>query len=89
MEQEKLENSEPKERITDDMIIAEWRSMLQTFKDLIKGDPKPSEIKEELMELVEMAKNSSRLTSKQIEGIHDRCMNYINGSYGRNLSHPS
>lgn len=81
------ENEEKKEKITDAMIIAEWRSMIQMFKDIVKDMPKIEDVKDDLTELMELSKNSARLTPKQREGIHERCANYLNGTYGKGLSH--
>jgi hypothetical protein len=75
------------ERITDEMIITEWRSMLSIFKEIIKDNPPVSKVKEDLEELAESAKLSARLTPKQRDGIYERCQSYINGTYGKGLSH--
>lgn len=81
MEQEK------KEYVTDEMCIAEWRTMLATFKGIIDGNPPASKVKAELQELMDTAKINARLTARQQEGIFERCQNYLNGTYGKNLSH--
>jgi hypothetical protein len=78
-----------KETITDEMYINKWRSMLNTFKLIIKDSPKPADVKQKLEALSEAAKNTHHLTSAQKSGITERCANYLNGSYGRNLSHTS
>ncbi len=80
---------EEEKRITDAQYIAEWRSMISTFKDLIKDNPKPETIKDQLNELSEEAKNTIYLTPAQRSGITERCANYLNGIYGKNLSKPS
>lgn len=81
MEQEK------QERYTDTEINNEWSSMLNIFKALIDKNPAPEKIKDDLLALKEAAKNSVKLTPRQREGINDRCQNYLNGTYGKGLSH--
>lgn len=78
---------EQKEHVTDEMCITEWRTMLNSFKEIIKDRPPINKVKGELEELMDLAKTSGRLTARQSEGIYERCQNYLNGSYGKNLSH--
>jgi len=66
----------------DTLCIAEWRGMIGIFKTLIKDSPKPEAIKADLLSLKEMAKISANLTMRQVEAIHARCDNYLNGTYG-------
>lgn len=75
-----------KEEVKDEQCIATWRAMLNLFHNLIEGNPKSGSIKTDLEELKEEAKNNAFLTGAQRAGIIDRCENYLNGSYGRNLS---
>ena len=69
------------QQVTDEIINAKWQSMLRVFKTLIKDDPKPEKIKDQLEEL-KAAARSSIMTQRQIEGIVDRCDNYMKGEYG-------
>lgn len=78
---------EQEKKVTDDQYIAEWQSMLRIFKGIIKESPKPESVKTELEELIEEAKLTLYLTPAQRNGIVERCQNYLNGTYGRNLSH--
>lgn len=78
------EVQEQKKRITDADILAEWRSMLNTFAETIKGNPPVEDVKEDLEELMDMAKNTFLLTGPQKDAICARCRNYINGVYGVN-----
>lgn len=73
-------------KVTDEQYVSQWRSMLKIFKDLIATTPKPETVKDELLELREEAINTYLLTSAQKRGITERVDNYLNGSYGRNLS---
>jgi len=75
---------EQKKRITDTEIIAEWRSMLNVFAETIKGNPPVEDVKEDLEQLMEEAKNTFLLTGAQKDAIVARCRNYINGTYGVN-----
>ncbi len=77
-----------KEVITDETYIANWRSMLKIFHDTIEGNPAPDKVRETLTELSEAATHTFYLTPAQKSGITERCANYLNGSYGRNLSTP-
>jgi hypothetical protein len=71
---------------TDAEICAKWVSMLNMFKRLTEDKPTVEKIKDKLIELQSLAMNSI-LTPRQVSGIYERCQNYINGSYGKNLSH--
>lgn len=76
-------------RIKDEQYIAKWVSMLNIFKGLVKDNPPISNIQDELEELIEEAKLTVYLTPNQKSGIVERCANYINGTYGKGLSHTS
>lgn len=76
------ETKEPK--IKDVEYIAEWRSMLDTFSETIKGNPSVDKVKGDLMSLIEVASNTTYLKMAQKDAIIARCRNYINGSYGKN-----
>jgi len=78
---------EKSEHITDEMVIAEWRTMLASFNDIIEDRPPIEKVRAELEELMEMCKISARLTPRQREGIYDRCKSYLDGTYGKGLSH--
>lgn len=64
--------------VTEDMCISKWRKLLSVFHQLVKDDAAHSEF----ISLKEMAKGSHELTPRQVEGISERCDNYINGEYG-------
>lgn len=72
---------------TDTEINNEWKSMLNIFKDLIEKRPSIDKVKEDLEALQEAAKINPKLTPRQREGIHDRCQNYLNGTYGKGMAH--
>lgn len=73
--------------LTDEEINQNFRSMLKIFKDIVETVPPPAidKVRDELEELQKEAMNSC-LTSRQISAIYERCANYLNGSYGQNLS---
>lgn len=71
----------------EQLVIAEWRSMIDTFKSLIDKTPPVKDVLEPLTALQEKAQNSSILTGRQRQAIYDRCQNYLDGTYGKNLSH--
>lgn len=73
-------------KIKDEQYISKWVSMLNIFKGLIKDAPPVKEIRSDLEELIDEAKLTTFLTPAQKSGIIERCNNYINGSYGKNLS---
>ena len=70
--------------IKDVDILAEWRSMLDTFAGIIDKNPPVEKVKDDLLELKEAAKASNLLTGLQVSAICTRCDNYINGVYGKN-----
>lgn len=84
-----MENLQEKKEVTltDAIIIAEWKSMLDLFHSLTESKPEVSKVQSALESLAEKAKLSNILTPRQKEGIADRCRNYINGTYGKNLAH--
>lgn len=71
---------------TDAETNAKWVSMLKMFHKIIDGNPAVEKVKDKLIELQGLCQNSI-LTPLQSNGIYERCQNYINGTYGRNLSH--
>lgn len=73
--------------ITDKQKCDKWESMLRVFKSIIEGNPEPEKVKEELHELSQSAINIQMLTSRQKEGIVDRCRSYMDRTYGKGLSH--
>ena len=75
--------------IKDEQYIAKWVMMLNSFKEIIKDKPNVDLVKNDLMELAEEAKTTFYLTPAQKSGITERCANYINGTYGKNLSTPA
>jgi phosphoglycolate phosphatase-like HAD superfamily hydrolase len=72
--------------VTDEMYITKWRAMLKIFKDTIETNPAIKDVKDDLLELKGEAVNTFLLTPAQKRGIVERVDNYLNGSYGRNLS---
>jgi len=60
-----------------------FRALLGTFHKIIKNDPNPQDVEDELKQLSEMAKTTSDLTGRQVEAITARCANYIKGDYGK------
>jgi len=68
--------------VNDDACIAEWRAMLKIFHDTIKGDPKPEDVKDQLISLKQAAAAAKNLTFHQVSAITARCDNYMNGEYG-------
>lgn len=75
-------------KIKDAQFIAEWRSMLNMFAETVKNNPPVEKVRKDLEELMEAAKLTIYLTGAQKDAIVARCRNYINGSYGKNLSQP-
>jgi hypothetical protein len=73
--------------VTDELIFAEWRMMLKMFKDLVEPSPPVEEVRAQLKALQAMAKLSKLLTPRQVEGIYDRCENYLKGDYGVTKQH--
>lgn len=73
--------------ITDAQKNAKWDSMLKVFKGIIENDPEPETVKEKLQALSQSAINTQMLTSRQKEGIVDRCRYYMDGTYGKGLAH--
>lgn len=71
-----------KKKISDEECIAMWRALLQTFHELIKGNPKPEDIQDKLEELKKAARIAKELTPRQTEAIVARCNNYLSGEYG-------
>jgi hypothetical protein len=69
---------------TDTEINATWQSMLQMFHKIIENNPTPEKVKEKLVELQDLAKNSGIMTVRQVEGIYMRCQNYLDGTWGMN-----
>lgn len=74
-----------KRNLTDEEVNEKFRTMLRAFNSLIKDQPAASKVKEELQKMQSEAMKSN-LTSRQISAIYERCANYLNGSYGQNLS---
>lgn len=68
--------------VDDTQCIAEWRRLLKVFHLLIEKNPKPGDIKQDLIDLKETAKVSTHLTFHQVSAIAARCDNYMNGDYG-------
>lgn len=58
-----------------------WDVLLQEFHK-IEANP-TKDFKSKLEKLKEKAKNTVQLTTRQREGIIDRCNNVINGTYGQ------
>lgn len=82
-------SEETKVTVTDEMYITKWRAMLKIFKDTIEGEPTINSVKDDLLELKDEVINTFLLTPAQKRGIVERVENYLNGTYGKNLSKPS
>jgi hypothetical protein len=65
---------------TDPFVI-----LLREFNVLIDKQPPLKEVKDSLLSIKERAINAN-VTGRQREAITERVDNYINGTYGRNLS---
>lgn len=59
-----------------------FRALLDIFHSIIEGMPPAEDIKDKLLSLKEMAKQSGEINSRQQEAILDRCDNYLKGEYG-------
>lgn len=68
-----------KPKTSDTEYNANWDALLKIFHKIEKERPK--DYKEQLEALKNTALKAT-LTSRQIEGIIDRCNNLINGDYG-------
>lgn len=79
-----MEQVEIPKFIKDVEYITEWRSMLDTFAETIKGNPPVEKVRGDLEAIMEAAKNTFYLTGPQKDAIVTRCRNYINGVYGVN-----
>jgi hypothetical protein len=60
-----------------------WAELLGEFQLIIKDEPKPEKIREQLLALIEKAKLDNTLSFRQVDGIRDRVNNYLNGDYGK------
>jgi len=56
------------------MILAE-------FNALVLEQPPVSQVKDKLIDILSMAKHPE-FTIIQVEAIRERCINYLNGTYG-------
>ena len=72
-----------------EVIKNNFEQLLDRFNGLIKEQPPLKEVKDKLHEIKASALNAGGLTGRQLEAITERCDNYLNGTYGRNLSKPS
>lgn len=73
---------EQKTALSEDMGNLKFSAMLRTFERIIKGNPEPEKVKEQLDALKATATKSSDLTIRQAEAITDRCKYYMAGEYG-------
>jgi hypothetical protein len=64
----------------------DFELLLQEFNELIKESPTASKIKAELTEMKDFAITASALNGRQRDAISERCLGYLNGTYGKNLS---
>jgi len=69
-----------------EIITDKFELLLKKFNTLIDKQPPVKEVKDQLLSIKDEAKNSATLTTRQREAIVERCDNYANGVYGRNLS---
>jgi hypothetical protein len=73
---------EQKTALQEDIGNLKFKGMLREFERIIKGNPKPEAVEDELSALKENAARSADLTSRQAEAIADRCRYYLTGEYG-------
>lgn len=73
---------EQKSALMEDAGNMKWQQLLRIFKKITDGDPLPEKVKDQLDNLKTQAKNSHDLSVRQVEGISDRCNNYMNKEYG-------
>jgi len=76
------ENLEP--RVTDEDRNRKFKTMLRAFESIIHDKPAPETVKQDLLDLSETCRETGILNARQVDAIHCRCMNYIDGSYGKN-----
>lgn len=62
--------------------IAKWRELLTRFNVLIDNNPAPDKIRSELIAIKEEAKNSGRLTQRQVDSLVGKIDNYLACRYG-------
>lgn len=79
---------EPVKSVTDSQRNQKFDSMLKVFSSIIAGNPPVDKVKEKLIGLQKSAQQSV-LTLRQASAIYDRCKYYIDGTYGKGLSHPA
>jgi hypothetical protein len=73
---------EQKSVLNEDIGNLKFKGMLREFERIIKGDPAPEEVEEQLSALKATAAKSADLTARQVEAIADRCKYYMAGEYG-------
>jgi hypothetical protein len=57
-----------------------FTELLKEFNELVDSQPTVSKIKDELL-AIKLKSSSKSLTPRQVDSIHDRVNNYINGQY--------
>jgi hypothetical protein len=55
--------------------------MLAEFNGLVMEQPPVSQVKNQLLDLLKRAEHPE-FTIRQVEAIRERCINYLNGTYG-------
>lgn len=73
---------EQKSSLQEDIGNLKFKGMLREFERIIKGDPKPEDVEDQLSALKATAARSTDLTARQVEAVADRCKYYMAGEYG-------
>ena len=58
-----------------------FQLMLAEFNDLVLEQPPVSQVKAKLLDILKRAEQPE-FTFRQVEAIRERCINYLNGTYG-------
>jgi hypothetical protein len=58
-----------------------FQLMLAEFNGLVMEQPPVSQVKNQLLDLLKRAEHPE-FTFRQVEAIRERCINYLNGTYG-------
>ncbi len=68
--------------MSTEIVPTEFQMLLKSFNDLVEKMPPAEKIKDQLLEIKELAINSHELNSRQREAITDRVKYYFSGEYG-------
>ena len=58
-----------------------FQLMLAEFNDLVLEQPPVNQVKTQLLDILKRAEHPE-FTFRQVEAIRERCINYLNGTYG-------